>query len=211
MAEPPMTSELQFPGEDIVQLSVAFNMLGKHRFGQEWETVGDMTLVTHLGQSRRHSVDVRAMAGWANKAMMQCVRNGWLPVIYFEGDRRHRYFDNPNGREICRVHVRPLDNDERGQIEFADGSTAFCVSDVCGFVGVLKAKFGARAEIKPGPKREFAEFDAPLDLLFQEISPRTSTADVRRAINKAFKGNQPKKSTLYQRIDEARERALAIR
>lgn len=206
-----MASNFDFPRDDLVQLSVAFNMLGKHRFGQAWDAVGDMTIAARIGQSRSHSPDILAMARWANKAIVQCVRNGWLPVIYFEGDRRFRYFDNPNGREVSCVHIRPIDGDERGQVEFEDGYTVYCVADVSGFTDIIKAKFGARAEYTPGPKRKFADFDAALDKLFREISPRTPTVDVRRVINKTFEGDRPQKTTMYERIDEARERALAVR
>lgn len=211
MAETCMASNFDFPRDDLVQLSVAFSMLGKHRFGQAWDAAGDLTIAARIGQSRRHSPEILAMARWANKAIVQCVRNGWLPVIYFEGDRRFRYFDNPNGREVRRVHIRPIDHDERGQVEFADGYTAFCVADVSGFLDVVKEKFGVRAEYTPGPKRKFLECDAALDELLREMPSACPTSEIIRALNKKLKTKLPEKTTLYQRIDEARTRALDIR
>lgn len=211
MAETCMASNFDFPRDDLVQLSVAFNMLGKHRFGQAWDAVGDMTIAARIGQFRRHSPDILAMARWANKAIVQCVLNGWLPVIYFEGDQRFRYFDNPNGREASRVHIRPIDGEERGQVEFEDGYTVYCVADVSEFTDTIKAKFGVRAEYTPGPKRKFPEFDAALDELLREMAPASPTSEIIRAINKKFKGESPQSTTLYQRIDEARARVLDVR
>lgn len=211
MAETCMASDFDFPCDDLVQLSIAFNMLGKHRFGRVWMAAGDMTIPARIGQFRRHSPDIIAMARWANKAIVQCVRNGWLPVIYFEGDRRFRYFDNPNGREVSRVHIRPIDHDERGQVEFDEGNMAYCMVDVDSFPETLKNKYPAPSTLTPGPSREFAAFDTELDAIFRDIPVRSAPRDVIAELKRRFSGDWPERTTRYERIREARQRALDVR
>jgi len=199
------------PDDDIVQLSVAYNMIGKHRFGGSWTSAGDMTIAARMGQSRRHAPEILSMARWTMKALFTCIYNGWLPLIYFEGDRRIRYFDNPDGRSIWRVHVRPVDGDERGQVEFEKGDMAYCMVDVGKFLETLKSKFSEQDVPKPGRPRKFPEFDDALDKVLSVIPAGSKNKEIIAEMGSQYSGGWPGKSTQHVRINEARQRALSVR
>lgn len=204
------TSKTDLPADDLGHLEEAFNKLGEHKFGAQWPS--DMSERVRLGSKQSKSVedgeaDILSMGGWALSALEQCVQNGWLPLMYFVGGRRIWYFSSSGEPPLHALYPRPTDHVE-GQIELVGGGIHHCMVDLRCFSQVLRAKFGERQ--KRGRERGYEELDAELDSFFDQNPIETRKKDVIAYVNAALhKSAVPARSTLYQRIDEAVERAKA--
>lgn len=201
--------DISLPADDLAHLEVAFDLLGKHRFGGEWGK--NMSRLVRLGERSKAPGELGAMARWALDALTICVQNGWLPLYYFEGDstvRRIEFFRNPDGLVIVALYPKPTDDIEQGgMIEVSGGGIFPCMVNLADFDSVLVRKFGA-AQKRRGPRRQFSDFDDALDDIFQTLSTGTSGKDVISALRLTFKGQWPKRTTMYARIDEAAQRAI---
>lgn len=198
------TTDLRLPTDDLANLRTAFDMLGSHQFGSLWTK--DMAATVRLGQ-RSKDKDLRVRGQWALKALTQCVENGWLPLVYFMGDRRVRYFESPDGLALSALYPRPTDAFE-GQIELRGGDIYPCIVDIAGFHGVLRSKFALPGAPKRGPRRKYPEYEQALDQFFA-VSPLA--APYRAIINELRQtlppSQLPPRSTEYRLIDEAKGRA----
>jgi len=198
------TIDRAFPADSIVPLQTAFDMLGRYAFVSAWTE--DMARCVRLGR-RDIDLERRAMGRWALKALRACVRNGWLPLFYFVEGRRIRYFENPNGFELSDLYPQPID-DEPGQIELSDGATYPCEVDATGFGRLLRRKFPMQRETQRGRRPKYPEFRAELDRYFRENPFRTLNGRVIQDLGKLLPESQlPKKTTLHEQIDKARDRA----
>lgn len=200
----PQASEFHFPTDALVPLGVAFDMIGAHRFGARWTT--DMTAAVRLGQ-RSRDPDQRALGCWALKALTQCVENGWLPLIYFSGRKRIRYFEAPNGLALHALYPRPT-SDFVGQIELDGGDIFPCMVDVSRLGQTLREKFGKRQGNSRGRPPEYREIDGVLDTYFMDNPPSTPNVNVIQDIGRLVaESSLPRKTTLHDRINKARDRA----
>lgn len=194
------------PLDVLVHLKDAFDQLGRHRFGRSlWSN--DMARAVRLGVKSVEPEKLKR-AQWALTALIQCVQNGRLPLVYFVGTRRIWYFENHDGQALHALYPEPEDG-EPGMIELADGGGIYpCMVDVSGFPEVLKRYYGPPSSRRRGPKRGFADLDAKLDGYFVGHYIGTRTVDVYRDIkaeNPDLKWPSP--TVWKQRIKEARERA----
>lgn len=196
----------KLPADDLVELEVAFDMLGRHRFGAAWPE--NMAERVRLGRGISGRDELDTMARWALGALMQSVQNGWLPLIYFVGERRTRrvvYYDEPDGPALVALYPNPA-MEAGGQIELADGAIYPCRVNVRGFAALLAERFGQRA--RRGPKSNFEEFRAALDYFYLENPPSASAAETINSLRKWFTGAWPKKTALYDHIRDAQLRAI---
>lgn len=198
------TTDLSFPADNLAHLRTAFDMLGNYRFGPLWTK--HMAATVRLGQ-RSKDKNLRVRGQWALKALTQCVENGWLPLVYFMGGRRVRYFESPDGLSLSALYPQPTDAVE-GQIELRGGDIYPCMVHIADFHRVLRSKFALPNTIKRGPSRKHTEFDGALDRFFENnplSAPyRAIFEELRHTLRPC---SWPPRSTAYRRIDEARARA----
>jgi hypothetical protein len=197
------------PADDLDHLEIAFNMLGRHRYGGAWGK--GMARRVRLGHGARKLSEHDRMARWALKALTQCVENGWLPLFYFVGEqhvRRVEYYRNPDGFALHALYPKPTDDGEAGgQIELTIGDIHPCMVDIGNFVLTLQRKFGAASK-RRGPKRSFLDFDAALDKFYEDHPTATPAKEVIDTLRGTFKGKWPGDTVMYERIAEAAQRAL---
>lgn len=196
------------PLDDLVDVEIAFNMIGVHRFGYDWR--GDITRLVRLGSLGKKRDRSAMMGRWALKALLQCVQNGWLPLFYFIGERptrRIEFYRNPDGLALHALYPKPLDNEAGGQIELDGGAIYPCMVDIGGLPALLTRKFGAKTA-RRGPARRFTEFDEALDLYFLSHPIKTPHKDIISALGVIFKGEWPGSTVRHARINEAIDRAL---
>ena len=207
------TADDEFPQDDTTHLSVAFNMLGRHKFGAQWPK--EMTKVVRLGPRRRnYDPESRSKGQWTLKALRQCIHNGWLPLFYFTdgpSGKRINYFENPNGPPLDALYPQPIDDEECGQILLHDNEIYWCKVDVSEFASVLRTKFQDGAIGKRGPVRTFKGFDNALEIFFKENPTGLRNGEVTNALKLTFKGTWPEKTTRNIRINEARDKVIAER
>lgn len=195
----------QFPDDDLSPLHDAFDLIGEHVFSVQWPS--GMTKHVRLGR-RRVAGELYYMGKWVQKALVQCVQNGWLPLIYFKDGRRIWYFDSSN--EPCLYLIYPQPTDESfGQIELEGGAVYECMVDLRGFRKLLRAKFGDGAKAKPGRKRGYPQLDIALTNYFEKFGRSDPAKDVITYLEQILtKADWPRsQSTLYDRIREARDRS----
>lgn len=197
-----ITSKLDLPTDDLRHLEEAFNALGKHRYGAQWPTdmAGHMRLGPKSNELSEHDVE---MGRWAISALVQCVQNGWLPLVYFKGDRRTWYYSSSDGPSLFALYPRPTDDDE-GQIELEGGKIYPCMVNLRDFPKLVRAKFANKRTAKRGRKRQFNEFDEALAELFSHNPPGMRASEVILSLKASFKGPWPGRATMYERINEAR-------
>ncbi len=181
-------------------------MLGEHKFGAQWPS--DMSKRVRLGRKQSepiadNGVNIFDMGRWALAALVQCVQNGWLPLVYFVGDRRIWYYSSSGEPPLHALYPRPT-SDAEGQIELAGGGIYCCMVDLRNFSRILRTKFGERSAAKRGRKRQFEEFDQALAEFFLHNPPMTPAREIIEFLNASFKGPWPGRSTRYDRIEEAR-------
>jgi hypothetical protein len=199
-------TDLSLPADDLVHLSTVFNALGRQRFGFTWAE--DMAATVRVGQ-RSKNKDLRTCGQWALKALTQCVENGWLPLIYFVDGRRVRYFESTDGPALHALYPKPT-CDEAGQVELAGGDIYPCMVDASGLAGLLRTKFLNSAASKRGRPPQYTEIDEVLERYFADASPDTPNGEVIRDIGRLVAEEKlPKKTTLHDRINKAKERAKA--
>ena len=194
------------PLDDLVHLKDAFDQLGRYRFGRTlWSD--DMARAVRLG-TKNVEPEKMERAQWALTALIQCVQNGRLPLVYFVGTRRIGDFENHDGQALHALYPEPEDG-EPGLIELADGGGIYpCMVHVGGFPEVLKRYYGPPSARRRGPKRGFADLDAKLDAYFVGHYIGTRTVDVYRDIKAENPDlDWPSPTVWKQRIKEARERA----
>lgn len=198
------TSNLDLPRNEIVHLRTAFDILGRHRFGDGWSTT--MFMVVRIG-TKGFSADERARGDWALRALVQCVENGWLPLVYFPENRRVRYFENSDGPSLHALYPQPTD-EEGGVIELTKGEFYPCMVDISNFKQMLRTKFGQKSGRKRGPTRTFNEVDEALNQYFEQNPSSKSNMDVYSEL-KAEKPTLlwPGKTVRNERINEARHLA----
>ncbi len=200
-----MNSGDEFPADDLQHLQVAFNQLGRHKFGSAWPT--DMVDSVRIGKRPPRGSDRQIMGQWALRALKQCVQNGWLPLVYFDGDRRVWYYSNPDGHSLHNLFPRPTE-DECGQIQLANGEIHFCMVNLRDFASVLTSRYSKKASARPGRSREYKDFDEALDRLFLDHPTSLKPKEVKALLSSYFKGKEPGRTTVYTRIEEAQERAI---
>lgn len=193
----------QLPADDLVELEVAFDMLGRHRFGNGWPS--GMAKHVRLRQRSKDREDLDIMARWALRALNQAVQNGWLPLTYFIGDqsiRRVNYFGNPDGYALHALYPRPTE-DNGGQIELDDGAIYPCLVNIRDFTTVLTKNFGEKA--KRGRKRGFLKFDVALDDFYQTNPTSLPHRTVLDALREVLPDDVdwPKETIQHRRINEA--------
>lgn len=202
----PSITEFSLPADDIVPLGNAFDLIGRHRFGQRWTK--DMARAVRLGQRSRDR-EKRARGNWALKALRQCVENGWLPLVYFVGSRRVRYFDASDGPTLHALYPQPTD-DLEGQIELDGGDIHLCMVDASNLSDVLRRKFPNPSANRTGPHRNFLRFEEELDRYFNDRPLDTRGCEVFRDLGKILPEEfLPSRATAYRLIDEARKRVQA--
>ena len=200
------TTDFSLPADDLVHLRTAFDIIGRNRFGSLW--TNDMATVVRLGQ-RSGCGTKRECGQWALKTLTQCVQNGWLPLIYFAGGRRIRYFERPDGPGLHALYPQPTD-DEEGQAELAGGDIYPCMVDVSGLSSVLRGKFSKAVTSKRGRPPRYTEINEVLDRYFEDAWPDTPNGQVIKDIGGLVSPEQlPQSTTLHHRINEARDRAKA--
>ena len=204
------TSKKDLPTDDLRHLEEAFNRLGEHKFGSQWPS--DMSERVRLGSKQSESVedgeaDILSMGRWALSALEQCVQNGWLPLVYFVGDRRIWYYSSSGEPPLHALYPRPT-NDAEGQIELVGGGIHSCMVDLRNFSRILRTKFGEKSASKRGRKPRFEDFDTALDDFFRDNSVRTEPKNVIHALKATFGGEWPQHTTKYNRIEDARQRAM---
>jgi len=199
-------TDLSLPSDDFVHLGTVFNALGRHRFGARWPE--DMADTVRVGQ-RSKNKELRTWGQWALKALTQCVENGWLPLIYFVDGRRVRYFESTSGPALHALYPKPT-CDEAGQVELAGGDIYPCMVDASGVASLLRTKFPNSASSKRGCPPRYTEIDEALDRYFADASFDMPNGEVIRDIGKLVAEEAlPKKTTLHDRINKARDRAKA--
>lgn len=199
------TSKTELPSDELKHLEDAFNALGKHKFGTQWPTglARHMRLGPKSNELSKHDVE---MGRWAISALVQCVQNGWLPLVYFRGVRRIWYYSSSNEPSLFALYPRPTDDDE-GQIELEGGKIYPCMVDLRDFPKLLRTKFEKQPTAKRGRKRQFEEFDEALAEFFNHNPPGMRASEVILSLKASFKGPWPERSTMYERINEARSNA----
>ena len=200
----PVTTGFNLAHDDLASLRTAFHMVGKHRFDSLW--TADMATVVRLGQ-RKGNPDQRKRGRWAVSALLQCVHNGWLPLIYFVGGRRIRYSENLDGPSLCSLYPEPVDGEE-GQAELSDGGIYPCLVNLAGFAGLLRRKFGSPDARTRGRPPLYPEFQQALDRYFIENPTTTRNTEVIHDIAKVVGVTRlPKNTVLNERISSARHAA----
>jgi hypothetical protein len=201
----PSTTDFSLPADDLGGLGKAFHMIGRHRFGPIW-TKGMETAV-RLGQRGRDK-EVRARASWALKALTQCVENGWLPLVYFVDGRRVRYWDAPDGLALHALYPQPTD-DLDGQIELEGGGIFPCLIDTSALERVLREKFGRTQFDMRGRPPQYRAINEVLDQYFRDHPTGTPNKNVISDVGKLVaESDLPRKTTLQDRINKARDRAI---
>ncbi|RIA46564.1 hypothetical protein DFR49_1106 [Hephaestia caeni] len=200
------TSEFSLPADDLGPLGNAFDMIGRHRFGPRWTT--DMARAVRLGQRSRDR-EKRARGNWAVKALTQCVENGWLPLVYFVGGRRVRYFDDSHGPTLHALYPQPTE-DLEGQIELKGGDIHPCMVDASDLSDVLRRKFPKPSANRTGPRRNFLRFEEELDRYFNDHPLDTRGCEVIRDLGKILpEESMPSRASAYRLIYEATKRVQA--
>jgi hypothetical protein len=192
--------------DDFVPLRAAFDMLGKHLCGPLW--ANDMATVVRLGQ-RGTNPEGHARGRQVLRALVQCVENGWLPLLYFVDHRRVWYFENPAGPRLVALYPQPTDDGE-GQIELEVGSIFPCMVNVSDFLGVLRTKYARPSAHRRGRPPRFLELDEVLGRYFAHNPTSTPNGLVIRDLGALLGDDQiPGKTTLHERINAARNRACS--
>lgn len=204
------TSKTDLPTDDLRHLEEAFNRLGEHKFGSQWPS--DMSERVRLGSKQSKSVadgeaDILSMGRWALSALEQCVQNGWLPLLYFVGDRKVWYYTSSGEPTLLALYPKPT-TEEYGQIELFKGGIHPCMVDLRDFSKILIRKFGEKSATKRGPKRGFKDLDMALDNFFAQNSPSKENHEVHLEL-RAQKPelHWPGKTVRNERINEAKHRA----
>lgn len=193
--------EHDFPPDKLVHLRTAFDLLGRHRFGGAWSL--DTFMAVRVG-FKDVTADHLARGRWALKALVQCVENGWLPLIYYPVNRRIRYFDDRDGPSLEALYPQPTD-EEGGLIELAKGKMYSCMVDINGFESTLRARFGQKSSRKRGPDRQFKELDEALEQYFSENPTSKKNIDVYSELrSQKVTLDWPGKTVRNERINEAK-------
>jgi hypothetical protein len=198
--------EFRLPADDFVSLATAFDKIGKYRFGTDWSA--NMAATVRLGK-RSRDPDRRAKGQWTLRALTQCVENNWLPLVYFKGRKRVRYFEAPEGLALHALYPHPAD-DLEGQVELEGGDIHPCMIDASDLSDVLRRKFPKPTANQTGPRRGFLKFEAELQGYFNDHPLDTRGCEVIRDMGKILpEASMPSRATAYRLIDEAIKRIQA--
>ena len=201
----PQVTQFSLPTDDFAPLATAFDKIGKYRFGPEWSA--NMAATVRLGK-RSRDPDQRAKGQWTLRALTQCVENGWLPLVYFKGTKRVRYFDASEGPALRALYPQPTD-DQGGQVELEDEGIYPCMVDTSGLARILREKFGKPKLSTRGRPRRYVEIGRVLDEYFKSHPPATPNMVVIKDVGGLVpKAELPGDTVLHERVNDARDRAI---
>ena len=189
--------------DNIVSLLSAFNLIGRHAHTTTWDESEASAI--RLGRAAKASSESRHRGRDALRLMRQLAENGTINLIYTDDQRRRvPYFQSP-GYWLTAIYPDPIATGE-GMIELDDRYIYLSVVDIRQITKWQNPIPNAAT----GPKRRFLPFEAELDkyFSFNPISNKNTEviSDLRHS---STQFDWPKKTMMYEFINDARDRAKA--
>jgi hypothetical protein len=185
----------------VVSVLQAYNFVGLRRISAAWDETEAVAI--RLGQRAKAAQEVRRRGLEAIRHMRDLAESGVINLIYTDDQRKRISYSQNTGFWLTAIHPDPTGSGE-GMIELDDRYLHPCVVDIR---QILHWRLPAKTPTS-GPKRGFLEFDAALNRYFGCNPTSTLNADVIRDLGKVNpKLKWPGKTTMHERINEARDRA----
>lgn len=185
----------------VVSVLQAYNFVGSRKISADWDETEAFAI--RLGQRAKAASEVRGRGLEALRLMIDLAESGVIEFIYTDDERRRIRYSQSTGFWLTAIYPDPTGTGE-GMIELDDRYLHPCVVDVG---QILHWRLQNNAP-KTGPKRGFLQFDAALDRYFVCNPTSTRNADVICDLGKDNpKLIWPGKTTMHERINDARDRA----
>ena len=187
--------------DNIVPLLEAFNFIGSRTHPHSWDSSEAVSV--RLGQRKAVASESRRRGLSALRTMRSLAENGTINIIYSDDQRRRVPYFQSAGYWLTAIYPDPVGTGE-GLIELDDRHLHPCVVDVS---RIIQWRVPT-SQAKPGPKRRFEPFYVELDEYFSCNSTSKQNKEVIYELAH-LSIEWPRGTMLHQRINEARDRALA--
>lgn len=187
----------------VMSVLQAYNFVGSRRISAAWDETEAVAI--RLGQRAKANPEVRRRGHEAIRLMRDLAESGIINLIYTDDQRRRISYPQSTGFWLTAIYPDPTGTGE-GMIELDDRYLHSCVVDVR---QILNWRLPTNRP-RTGPKRGSLQFDAAVDGYFACNPTSTRNAEVIRDLGKADPTLRwPGKTTMHERINEAREHAKA--